>query len=236
MTRPARALLAAALLLLLTGCIPSTDDIERRIERELPELLGPADRYDVQIEGLRARAGRADRVTATGERVQPRDAPIIHRFVIQMEGVAYDRRDRRLDRVDTLRATAHVRPSDLDAFLEAHRNVRDAALTLREPDHATLRLRPEFGGLALPRGMELEVTGRLEARAGRVHFVVDRVEAAGAALGTAAARRLSDAVNPLIDLSHTDASLRVTDVRVENNALRLDATGNPSDLRLRRGS
>lgn len=229
MARPARAL--AALLLLLAGCIPSTEDIERRIERELPQLLGPADRYDVRIEGLRARAGRADRVTATGERVQPRDAPLIHRLVVQMEGVAYDRRERTLDRVDTLRATAHLLPSDLDAFLEAHRNVRDAAVTLREPDHATLRLRPEFGGLALPRGMELEVTGRLEARAGRVHFAVDRVEAAGAALGTTAARRLSDAVNPLVDLTGPDADLRVTAVRVEDGALRLDATGNPSGLR-----
>lgn len=230
MSSPARALLLAGLL--LTGCVPSTDAIERRIERELPELLGPADRYDVEIEGLRARDGRADRVTATGERVRMEDAPVLDRLVVEMEGVAYDRREQRLDRVDTLRATAHLRPADLEAFLEAHRNVRDAAVTLRAPDEATIRLRPELGGLALPRGMELEVRGRLEPRAGRLHLAVDRVEAAGAGLGDTAARRLADAVNPLVDLSAPGADLRITGARVEGGALRLDAAGRASSLRL----
>lgn len=230
MSSPARALLLAGLL--LTGCVPSTDAIERRIERELPELLGPADRYDVEIEGLRARDGRADRVTATGERVRMEDAPVLDRLVVEMEGVAFDRRERRLDRVDTLRATAHLRPADLEAFLEAHRNVRDAAVTLRAPDEATIRLRPELGGLALPRGMELEVRGRLEPRAGRLHLAVDRVEAAGAGLGDTAARRLADAVNPLVDLSAPGADLRITGARVEGGALRLDAAGRASSLRL----
>ena len=230
MSSSARTLLLAGLL--LTGCVPSTDDIERRIERELPELLGPADRYDVEIKGLRARDGEAERVVATGERVRMEDAPVLDRLVVEMEGVAFDRRERRLDRVDTLRATAHLRPADLEAFLEDHRNVRDAAVTLHPPDEATIRLRPELGGLALPRGMELEVRGRLEPRAGRLHLAVDRVEAAGAGLGDAAARRLADAVNPLVDLSAPGADLRITDAVIEDGALRLAAAGRAAGLRL----
>lgn len=230
---PVRAVVA---LVLLAGCVPSTDDIERRIERELPELLGPADRYEVEIEGLRARDGRADRVVATGERVRMEEAPILDRLRVEMEGVAYDRGAERLERVDSLAATAYVRPADLAAFLEAHRNVREAAVTFHPPDEAAIRLRPELVGLALPRGMEVVFSGRLEARDGQLHFDVIRAGAAGAGLGEAVVRRLSDALNPLVDLSSPGADLRIIGVRVEGDGLRLDAAGSASGLRLRRGS
>lgn len=229
----ARLFAAFVLAVLAIGCGSLTSQVERGLERELPELVGPADRYDVEIEGLRAGAGEADRVTAVGERVRPEGAPVVDRLQLELRGVAFDRGEDRLERVDSARATARVTVPDLEAFLEAQRNVRDASVTLREPDEATIRVRPEFGGIALPRGVEAEVRGRLEAADGRVRFVVSDVEAAGLNLGAAAARRLSDAINPLVDLSDTDARLQVTGVRVEGGAVHLDATGDPASLRLR---
>lgn len=219
--------------LLWTGCVPSTGQIERGLERELPKLLGPADRYDVEIEGLRARSGEAERVTAVGERVRLEEAPVVDRLDVELLGVTYDRGEDRLERVERARATARITPLDLADFLEAHRNVREASVTLDAPNRATIRLRPEVGGIALPRGVTVEVTGRLEPDGRRLRFEVSDVEAAGVNLGRAAASGLSDLVNPLVDLSGTPADLRVTDVRVENGVLRLDATGNPTGLRLR---
>ncbi len=234
---PASRLLPRSLLFLLLwiGC-SSTGLVERELERELQKLIGPADHYDVEISGLRARSGEAARVFAVGQRVRPEDAPVVDRFELDLRGVTYDRGEKRLERVDSAYATARITAPDLAAFLEAQGNVRDASITLREPDEATIRVRPEFGGIALPHGIEATVTGRLEADGGRVRFVVSDVEAAGLDLGAAAARRLSDAINPLIDLSDTEVRLQITSVRVENGAVLLEATGNPTGLRLRRGS
>lgn len=231
MLRP--LLLPVLLLALGTGCVPSTGQIERGLERELPKLLGPADRYDVEIEGLRARSGEASRVSAVGERVRLADGPVVDRIDLELRGVRYDRGQDRLERVESARATARITPLDLADFLETHRNVREAAVTLEAPNRATIRLRPEVGGIALPRGVAAEVSGTLEPEGRRLRFEVTDVQAGGIGLGRAAATGLSELVNPLVDLSETPADLRITGVRVEDGVLRLDATGNPTGIRLR---
>ena len=235
MTRLSRSLRLSLVLALLlcAGCVP-TGQVERGLERELPKLLGPADRYDVEIDGLRARSGEAEHVTVVGERVRAEGAPVVDRLELDLRGVRYDRDEERLERVESARATARIMAPDLADFLEAQRNVRDAVVTLRAPDEATIRVRPELGGVALPRGVEVEVTGRLGVDDGRVRFAVSEVEAAGLNLGSAVARRLSESINPLVDLTDTAAGLRVTDVRVEDGVVRLDAAGDITGLQLRK--
>lgn len=229
MLRTLMLLLIGALWL---GCSVS-GQVERGIERELPAAIGPADRYDVEIEGLRARAGEARRVTVRGERVQPENAPVLDRLDLDLRGVHYDRREERIERVERATATARITPADLAAFLNTQRNVSGASVALQEPNQATIRVRPELGGFTLPAGLTVEITGTLVAEAGRVRFDVSELRAAGANLGEAVARRLSAAINPVVDLSGMPARLQVTGVRVEEGAVRLDAEGDPTGLRLR---
>lgn len=220
-----------ALLFVGAGC---TGTVERELEDKLRAYIGPAERYDVQIDGLRARSGRASRVFAVGERVQLEDAPVVERFEFDLRGVTYDRSAKRLERVDSTRASARITALALVDFLESKDGVREATLSLRAPDEATLRVRPELGGLPVPRGIRAEVTGRLEASGSRVRFVVSDVEAAGFNLGTAAARRLSEVINPLVDLADLNDNLEVTSVRVEGDAVVLEASGDLSGLQLKR--
>jgi hypothetical protein len=230
---PPRPLVLLLLALSAAGCNPVEAYVERGIEQELPRVLGPADRYDVDITGLRTSTGEAERVTVLGERVRPAEAPALYHLALALHGVRYDRDARRLDHVERAHATARVLPADLAPFLDAHRNVHGAAITLRPPDGATLRFRPELGGLSLPAGVAVEMTGRLVAAEGRVRFDVSEVRAGGVGLGSAVARRLSAEINPVVDLTRTDVALRVTAVRVEPAAVVVEATGDPSGLRLR---
>ena len=228
---PRSALFFLLACTLLTGCT-ITGQVEQWIARELPDAIGPADAYTVQIEGLRARAGAADRVLVTGTRVRPEGAPVLDRLDLELRGVQYDRRAERLDRAESAVATARLLPADLNVFLEQNRNVREAMLTLRAPDEATLRVRPSIGGFSVPAGVAVELTGRLVSTGGQVAFEVATLRAAGLNLGSGAAQRLSDAINPLVDLTDAPADLRVTSLRVENGALLVEATGDPSGLRL----
>ncbi len=210
------------------GCVPSTRSIEQRLEQELQEALGPADRYTVTIEGLQARSGEAERVTVMGERVRPQDAPVLDRIDLELHGVKYNRKDEKLERMDYARATARIKADDLAAFLTDHRSVREASVTLEQPDQATIRLRPDISGLALPRGVAVEATGQLVADDGNVNFIISSIEAVGANLGSRVAQRLSEAINPLVDLSDLPANLQVTEVHVEDGAVRIEATGGVS--------
>jgi hypothetical protein len=229
--RSPRALLLG--LALSAGCNPVEGFVERGIEEKLPAIIGPADRYTVDVTGLRTSTGEAERVAVHGERVRLEDAPVLDRLDLDLRGVRFDRATNRLDRVERAQATARVLPADLTVFLDAHRNVRGATLTLLPPGGATLRFRPEAGGFAVPEGVAVELSGRLAAEAGRVRFEVTEVRAAGLNLGRTVARRLSEEINPLVDLTGTEIGLRVTGIRVEPDAVVVEATGDPSRLRPR---
>ncbi|HLT46069.1 MAG TPA: DUF2993 domain-containing protein [Rubricoccaceae bacterium] len=230
---PLRSPFLLLALAFASGCNPVESLVEREIERELPGVIGPADGYEVDVAGLRTSTGEAERVTVLGRRVRPAGAPVLDRLDLELLGVRYDRDARRLDRVEHARATARVLPADLAPFLDTHRNVRDPAITLRPPDGATLRFRPEAGGFAVPEGVAVEMTGRLVAEAGRVRFDVSEVRAAGIDLGATVARRLSEAIDPIVDLTDTRARLQVTAVRVEAGAVVAEATGDLSGLSTR---
>lgn len=221
--------LATLAAVLLTGCDLS-GRVEAEIEAALPEALGPADSYDAQVEGLRVSDGTAEVVSVVGRRVAREDAPVVDRLDIDLRGVSYDRRTRQLTRVESARGTARLLPADLAAYLGTQRGISDAQVTFAAPDRATVRVRGEIEGLRLPLGAEIQ--GRLGARDGRVHLTVESVRAAGIGLGGTLARAVERQINPVADLTDEDLPLRVEAVRVDGGALVLEATGDPTGMRL----
>ena len=216
---------------LLAGCQASDDRVEARIERELPDLLGPADRYEVDVEGVDSDAGRADRVDVVGYRIRPRHGPVIDLVTIELRDVHYDRRGRRLERAERTRATAWVNTADLGDFIEQQDGIHDATVTVRAPDSVFLRLRPELGGLPVLPGANLEVSGTLEGRGPYLEYDVSDVHTVGLNLGDWGSRRLTRLINPLVDLSDLPLRLDVTAVHVDGRTIRLDAEGDATPLR-----
>ncbi len=212
--------------LLLASCTP-TSLVEQGIERELPKYVGPAERYDVEIEGLDAGLGSADSVVAVGERVRPEDAPVIERLALTLTGVVYNRQTERLSQVDGVRLTAVVKTPDLSDFLENYRNVREAEVMLQSPNRATLRIRPQIDQFALPSGMTVDVSGELVGEATQLRFEVDSVSAAGINVSAIAADRLSDAINPLADLKNLPIDVDIVSVVAAGESIGMEVVGDP---------
>lgn len=217
---------------MVPACTP-TSLVEQGIERELPKYVGPADRYDVQIEGLKAQEGTARSVVALGERVRPDGAPVIEQLRLELQGVVYDKRAERLSYVEGARLTAVIRTPDLEDFLERYRNVREAEVVLQAPDRGTIRVRPQIGNLAVPAGVTVDVAGQLVGEGTQLRFEVDRVSAAGFDLSAIAARRLSDLINPLADLQNLPVQVEITGVAVAGESIGLEVTGDPSSFSMR---
>lgn len=215
----------------LAGCSPASY-VERGIERELPKYIGPADSYDVDIEGLQLRSNQAERVFAVGERVRPEGSPVLDRLELELRGVQYNRDQGRLEQVESAGAVALIRPDDLAAFLANNRNVQDAAITLLPPDQATIRVRPNIGDFSAPPGVTVDITGQFASTGSQVNFDVSSVRAAGISLGGSVAERLSREINPLADLSGLPVTLQVKDVRVDDNAVRIEVIGDPSSFQV----
>ncbi|MGC1309442.1 MAG: DUF2993 domain-containing protein [Phormidesmis sp.] len=227
-----RTILVAAGILasgLMGGCSPA-NLVAQGIERELPKYVGPADSYDVKIDGLTVQSGSAESVIAVGERVRPDGAPVIDRLELDLQGVVYDKDANKLSQVNAARLTAVIKTDDLDEFLEAYRNVRSAEVMLRSPNTATIRVQPEIGGFALPAGTTVDVTGQLIGQQDQLRFDVSEVSAAGFDLSAIAAPRLSDVINPLADLQNLPIPVEITSVMVAGETIGLEVVGDPSSF------
>ncbi len=196
------------------------------IQREMPRIIGPAERYEVDVSGVNLVSGQARRITAQGTRVQPEKAPLLERVDVELRDVTYNLREKKIERVGDALITAQVSRTDLTEFLENHRNLQEVAVTLESPDQVTIRARPELSGMEIPVGLNLSVTGRLAAEDTEVHYTLRDARALGISLGSSVAEALSEAINPLIDLSNMPCVLEVTEMRVEDEAIRVSATGN----------
>ena len=215
----------------LTSCSPA-NLVAQGIERELPQYVGPADSYDVKIKGLKLHNNSAESVLAVGERVRPEGAPVIERLALDLQNVVYDRKAERLSEIGGVRLTAAIRTDDLADFLETYRNVREAEVMLRSPNEATIRVRPQIGTLAVPRGITVNVTGRLVAEGTQLRFDVSDVSAGGFDLSAIAANRLSDLINPLADLNNLPIKVQITSVIVAGETIGLEVVGDPGSFDL----
>ena len=228
-TRLSPGVVACALF--LSGCHATDDRAESRIERELPGLIGPADRYDVDVEGVASDASGADAVDIVGYRIRPRQGPVIDRLSIELRDVRYDRKGKRLERAERAHATAWINTADLADFVEKQGGVRDATVTVSSPDSLFLHVRPELGGLFVPPGANVEVVGTIEGRGPYLEYDVADVRAVGLNLGDWGSGKLSRLINPLVDLSDLPLRLEVTAVHVDGRTLRLDAEGDATAFR-----
>ena len=226
-----RLLPLALLALVASGCSVS-GRVESEIEAALPAALGPADRYDATVEGVRLGSGTAERITIVGERVARQDAPVVDRLDVELRGVRYDRRTKQITGAESAQATARVLAGDLGDYLARQRGVGDARVTLQAPDRAVVRVEGEVRGVRLP--VAAEVRGRLTADEGTVRLEVESVRAGRLGLGAAVARELDEQINPVVDLTDESLALRVTDVEVVGDVLVLTTTGDVTGLRLRR--
>ena len=234
LSRSARWLLSGITVLGLTvagvvSCTP-TSLVEQGIENELPKYVGPAENYNVKIDGLKVVSGSADQVVAIGERVKPEGAPVIDRLVLDLQGVVYSREQKRLSQVNSAKLTAVIKSYDLADFLESDRNIRSAEVILRSPDRATLRIQPNLGNFVLPTGITVDVTGRLVGSGTKLSFEVEEVSAAGLDLSSMVAKRLSDVINPLADLKDLPVSVEITSVMVAGESIGLEVVGDPKSF------
>lgn len=222
---PAFVLLACLAACVVSGCGPREAQIERAIERELPRIVGPAERYDVDVTGVR-RNREADRVAATGIRVQPAGSPVLDRVEIILLNVVYDPNRGQLVRIGQADGTVRVLDRDIALFLEQNRDLQDVQVRLEPPNRAVVSAQPVIPQLQLPPGAaRVEVAGTLRGEGQFIEYSVTQVRAAGLTLPDPAPRLLSDEINPIVDLSGIPVVLQVVAVRVEGNAVIAEVTG-----------
>ena len=211
----------------LGGCVSMDSRIERIIGAELPRVVGPAARYEVNVQGTRVDGEIADlrQVRAVGDRVARDNTPVLDRIEVTLADVVVDRKEKRLLGLGAADARVRVLPSDIAAFLDAKQGFDNVSVTLQPPYEMTVEAQFAIAGFVLPRFARTKVRGRLVTTDGNLIMEIADLRIAGFPTGTIPAIVLEKLINPLVDLSTLPAPTRVTAVEVTQDAVLLTASG-----------
>jgi len=206
---------------LLLGSACSVDrEVARVIRRELPKVLGPAERYEVKVRGTRMRENTVHEASLLAIGLRPRPDFRIDRLEAQAWQVQVDPKSRSITKLGKLNAIVTITAEDTEAFVTAKPwlgrvKLEEVTVTFPGSNRASLSAIATFTGLRalgvdLSPRVPISADGSLVASGARVEISIDAIRAARITLPRATNRWVEDAVNPIADLSGLPISLQVS--------------------------
>ena len=230
MPSTSRSLLVVAAF--LASCAAYVEQrLEAAIVEALPQLLGPADRYEVGVRGVDAQGSHIEAVRAVGTRIQRPRSPVLDRIEVELLDVAFDRSAKRVTAVGTATATLRLRADDLTAYLAKQRWIERPSVRLVAPAGIVVAARLQLPGLELPTAFSVEFRGRLIAAESKLLLAVDGLDLGDRAAPWLARGLIERAINPLFDLAPHALPARIDSVEVDGDALAVHASGSRITLR-----
>ena len=216
----------------LCGCgRPVQETAAHKIADVLPTVLGPAARYDVQVDGdpFALARGRARAVHIQGQEVQLSPRLTLDTLNADADDVSFDTKTRRLSHVGITRFTATLDQTHLTRYLAQSKPLLPGLIVTLQPSDVEARVPVTFLGIhttasltgtfapdnADPRRLDLVTHG---AQIGLVPLPAGLVNLA---LGE---------INPVISLTNMKAPLTITDAGVEDSHLKLQGTADLNGL------
>jgi len=209
------------------GCQTVQTTAAHKIADSLTRTLGPAQHYDVNVEGdaLALARGRARRIHIVGQQVQVAPDTTLDTLDIDAHDVSFDPKARRLQKAGQVSFAGTVRQQNLTRYLKVHNTaLPDLSVTLRDAD--VLVLLPIS---ALSLYMRAAVSGTLVPDADQPDHLDFVANAASLGRLNVPARLVNGAlglVNPVFDLSHVKVPITVTQAGVTGGQVVLQGTAN----------
>lgn len=225
----ARALCLLLFLLplggLLAGCSTTVvrRGVERRVERRLATILGPAERYRVRIldtTDAELVKGRARRVEVRGRRVYARSEMLIDSLLLTLDDLRYEGGDP--DLVSVRRSDLQVEFTDeaLNSYLRAYHARYDPVVRFRADQVEVTVTYPFLGTPTV-----IHATGRFVIREGRqLLFDAEKADVSFINQPGFGEKFVEDRINPLFDLSRIDFPARLESVEMLPGRLRAYGT------------
>jgi hypothetical protein len=218
------ALLTTATL--LASCASFVDQrVQGIIERELPCVVGPAQRYKVEVSGSNTGASRFERIGVTGYRVARSGAPIADVVTLDMRDVQVDRESGVLTAIGAANMQLRFLRADLASFLEGSGPFENVGLALHPPNAVVIDGRPRIAGIGLLTGATFEARGRIVARNQELRLELDDLRALGFSAPPLWRGVAQLAINPLFDAKAFPVPSRFDQVNIEGQAIVISASG-----------
>jgi hypothetical protein len=214
-------LIAAAAVLVLSGCNTSVvrKSVERRIERRLHGVVGPAERYDVRIRNTRDAElvkGRARRVEIEGRKIHLKEQLMVDSLKVTLDNLRYEGGEPYFVSVQRSDLAVEFTEDAINRYLREYHARYDPHVEL-DPELVTVRMLYTFLGTPTP----IRAKGRFVVREGRLLlFDAESADVSFIDRPGFGEQFVEDRVNPLLDLSRLDFPARLESVQVLDGRLR----------------
>ena len=216
----------------LIGCgHPVQETAAHKIADVLPTVLGPAVRYDVQVDGdpFALARGRARAVHVQGVGVQVSPNLTLDTLTADVQDVSFDTKTRRLSHLGQTAFTASLGQDNLSRYLAQSKPLLPGLVVTLLPD--AIEAQVPVSALGLQTTAELSGSLRPDpADPSKLDFVAGSAQIGQVSVPPSLVNLALDTVNPLIDLSSLKAPLAVTNAKVQDSRLMLSGTANLSGL------
>ena len=220
------------LALLLCGCgHPVQETAAHKIADVLPSVLGPAVRYDVQVDAdpFALSRGRARAVHVQGVGVQVSPSLTLDTLTADVQDVSFDTKTRKLSHLGQTAFTASLGQDNLSRYLTQSKPLLPGLVVTLLPDAVEAQVPVSALGVQTT----AELSGSLRPDPGdpsRLDFVANAAQIGQVPVPPSLVNLALGTVNPLLDLSVLQAPLTVTDAKVQNSRLVLSGTADLSGL------
>lgn len=223
------ALLAAAAF---TGCgHPVQETAAHKIADVLPSVLGPAVRYDVQVDGdpFALARGRARAVHVQGVGVQISPSLTLDTLNADVQDVSFDTKTRTLSHLGKTAFTASLGQDNFSRYLAQSKPLLPGLIVTLLPD--AIEAQVPVSALGLHTTAALSGSLRPDpSDPSKLDFIAGSAQIGQVSVPPSLVNLALDTVNPLFDLSVLKAPLAVTDAKVQNSRLVLSGTASLSGL------
>ncbi len=221
----------------LAGCNTgmAEREAERRLRQRLPELIGPADSYRVNMRSssdLAVMGGRLREITIEGKGVRIADEWLVDNLLVVLEKVDVDVKRQALRSVGGARFQVTLLPGTIQRYLDIDPgNLRDIRVRLNE---GSLSVSGKYRMLSVWAPLLVSGTLTLQDKQ-RIGFESSRASAAGIPIPAGIRERLEKRLNPILDVSGTALPIDLTSVTIRPEGITVSGTPRLDDLSLFNG-
>ena len=226
------ALAALAVGVALGGCgHPVQETAAHKIADILPSVLGPADHYDVQVDGdpFALARGRARGVHIQGQGVQLSSRLTVDTLSADAADVSFDTKTRRLSHVGATRFTATMSQEHLASYLGQSKPLLPGLVVTLGPSDVQAHVPVTFLGLHTVAALEGTFAPNADD-ASRLDFVTRGAQIGVVPLPAGLINLAVDQINPVVSLDGLKAPLTITRADIENGRLTLQGSADLNGL------
>lgn len=222
------------LAFVLTGCAGDIIDskVEKQIANSLPDLVGPAKSYDVEVHGSHRKMikGQIEELIVHGEEVWLMPDLCIDQLMVRMTDVVADRKESALKSVGETSFEATISEKSLNEYIDKIRT--------DNPDVKLIDGKIKVHGRpkAWIVSASVDLTGSLEPKGDKLYLRIDHFDVAGIRAPSIGAKMLEDWINPVIDLGITGFSPELKSVDISPGAVRITGVAHLTGQSLDRGA